>query len=109
MTAIERRRHLRVDVPSGDGVQFEVRRRIQLLDISLSGALLACDMGVPVGTVCQIRAGLSASPFTARVQVRREHPPGSTRSPQRALGAMFLSMDEVSRRSLEEFLRRASE
>ena len=109
MSTKERRRHARANVPAGEDVQFEVRHRVRLLDISLSGALLACDAGLPLGAVGQVRAALSAAPFTADLQVRRQHPAGAHRPPQPALGTMFLSMDEVSRRSLEQFLRRASE
>lgn len=109
MMTIERRRHVRVNVPAGEGVQFEVRHRVRLLDISLSGALLACDASLPLGSVGKVRAALSAAPFTAELQVRREHPVTGTRQMSPALGTMFLSMDEASRRGLEQFLRRASE
>ena len=104
----ERRRYARVDTPAGQVVRVELRHRVQLLDISLSGALLACETPLPVGVRGRLRTGLASDPFTALLQVRREH----LRSPapsQTGLGALFLSMDDISRRSLEQFLRRASE
>jgi len=105
---LERRRHARVDAPAGQFVRVELRHRVQLLDISLTGALLACQTPLPVGTRGRLRAGLASDAFTAYLQVRREHPRNAL--PQQVgLGALFLSMDDTSRRSLELFLRRASE
>jgi c-di-GMP-binding flagellar brake protein YcgR len=105
---LERRRYARVDAPAGQIVRAEVRHRVQLLDISLSGALLACETPLPVGSRGRLRAGLASEAFTAYLQVRREHM--RTALPdQTGLGALFLSMDDASRRSLEQFLRRASE
>ena len=109
MMTVERRRHVRVTVPPGEGVHVEVRHRVRLLDISLSGALIACEASVPLGSIGKVRTALSAAPFTAEVQVRREQPATGSRPASPALGTMFLSMDEISRRSLEQFLRRASE
>lgn len=105
---IERRRYARVDAPPGLMVQVGLRHSVQLLDISLSGALLACDTPLPAGARGRLRAGLAADPFTADLLVKREHPrTAATR--HTGLGALFLSMDDSSRRSLERFLRRASE
>jgi c-di-GMP-binding flagellar brake protein YcgR len=104
----ERRRTPRATVPAEEGVRFELRHRVQLLDISLTGALLACEIALPLGSTARLRAGLANGPFTAELQVRREQPPTGKHA-QVGLGAMFLSMDDSSRRSLEQFLRRASE
>jgi c-di-GMP-binding flagellar brake protein YcgR len=88
--------------------RLELRQRVQLLDISQSGALLACEGGLPVGSRGQFRAGLAAMPFSAEVSVRRQQ----VRSPakkQVSLGTQFASMDERSQQSLDQFLRRAKE
>jgi hypothetical protein len=55
-----------------------------------------------------LRSGLGATAFSADVQVRRNVAltPGI---PLQGLGATFTTMDERSRRSLEEFLRKASQ
>ena len=104
----ERRRYARVDAPAGLMVRVGLRHSVQLLDISLSGALLACDTPLPAGSRGRLRAGLASDPFTADLLVKREHP----RNPvarYTGLGALFVSMDDASRQSLERFLRRASE
>ena len=81
---------------------------IRLLDISLSGALLAGEAPLPVGTRAQLRAGVGPAPFAPEVQVQRQVDRGG-REANPALGAVFVGMDDSSRRSLEEFLRKASE
>jgi c-di-GMP-binding flagellar brake protein YcgR len=104
----ERRRSVRVDVVTNGFVRVELRRRVRLLDISLSGALMACDLRVPVGSRGHLRMGLASAPFSADLTVCREHAP-TRKLAHAGLGALFASMDENSRRSLEQFLRRASE
>ena len=105
---IERRRSPRVDVGSNDAVRLELRNRVRLLDISQSGALLAAEAGLPIGTQGHLRAGLEALPFSAEVAVRRHHvrpvPKGLV-----GLGAVFASMDDRSRASLDQFLKRGKD
>jgi c-di-GMP-binding flagellar brake protein YcgR len=103
---IERRRTPRVELLPDETVRVELRHRVQLIDISLSGALVAADAGLPIGTRGHFRAGLAATPFSAEVTVRRHQ---VRPAPRRVgLGTTFSSMDEQSRRSLEQFLRRGS-
>jgi len=104
----ERRRLPRVAVDEGLECQLEVRTKIRLVDISLSGALLASDAQLPVGTRAQLRAGVGPAPFSPEVQVKR-HVDRSKSEAQSGLGAVFTGMDDRSRKSLEEFLRKASE
>ena len=108
MDGAERRRVPRVEVEDGLECRLEVRTRIRLLDISLSGALLAGEAPLPVGTRAQLRAGVGPAPFAPEVQVQRQVNRGG-REANPALGAVFVGMDDSSRRSLEEFLRKASE
>jgi PilZ domain-containing protein len=79
-----------------------------MLDISLGGALLAAELALPVGASAELRSGIGATTFRSEVQVRRSVglPVGV---PLNGLGAMFTTMDERSRRTLEEFLRKASQ
>jgi hypothetical protein len=79
-----------------------------MLDLSLGGALLAAELALPVGASAELRSGLGASAFRSEVQVRRSVglPAGVTLN---GLGTMFTTMDERSRRSLEDFLRKASQ
>ena len=55
-----------------------------------------------------MHAGVGAAPFAPDVQVQRIVD-RQGRESKPALGAVFVGMDEKSRRSLEEFLRKASE
>jgi c-di-GMP-binding flagellar brake protein YcgR len=105
---VERRRLPRVAVEDGLECRLEARTRIRLVDISLSGVLLASEAKLPVGTKGQLRAGLGASSFAPQVQVQRLAERAGTDTTAR-LGAIFVGMDDHSRRSLEEFLRKASE
>lgn len=104
----ERRRSPRVEVLHDEVIRVELRHRVELLDISLTGALIACETKLPVGTRGQFTAGLASVPFTAQVVVGRHHPRPAPHG-QTGLGASFASMDERSRQHLEQFLRRGSE
>jgi c-di-GMP-binding flagellar brake protein YcgR len=105
--AFDRRRSVRIDVSVGEFIRLEMRDRLQVLDISLSGALVASNTALPVGARGRLVAGLAAAlPFDAEVVAKRQElrPKLSARA---AFGAAFLTMDERSRRALEQFLRRA--
>ena len=104
----ERRQAPRVALNSGIDCRLELRTRVRLIDISLSGALLAAELAVPVGVPARLRSSLGPTAFHSDVQVKRNVPlsPGI---PLKGLGATFTTMDERSRRSLEDFLRKASQ
>jgi len=104
----ERRRTPRTELREDEVVRLELRHRVQLLDISQSGALIGCETGLPIGTHGQIRAGLGNEPFHAEVAVKRHHVKSASRG-QVGLGTVFGSMDDRSRRTLELFLQRAKE
>ena len=105
---IDRRRHRRVSLQAEELVRMELRHRVRLLDISLSGALIACTEPVPVGARSRLRVGLGGDAFTTDLHIARQQP-APRKNVASGLGAMFASMDESSRRLLEQFLRRASE
>lgn len=102
---IERRRSPRIEITADEVMRLELRHRVQLLDISQSGALIACEAGLPVGTRGHFRAGLAAQPFSAEVAVKRHHVKPAPRG-QVGLGAIFGSMDDRSRHHLDLFLQR---
>jgi hypothetical protein len=104
----ERRQAPRVALDSGIECRLELRTRVRLLDISLSGTLLAAELAVPIGAPARLRSSLGPTAFHSDVQVKRNVPlsPGI---PLKGLGATFTTMDERSRRSLEDFLRKASQ
>jgi hypothetical protein len=104
---VERRRTPRAELTVNEICRLELRHRVQLLDISQSGALLGADTVVPVGSRGQFRAGLAAMPFSAEVLVKR-HQSKSAKN-RVAMGTQFSTMDDRSRQSLDQFLRRAKE
>ena len=86
-------------------IRLELRHRVQVMDISQSGALVACDTRLPVGTRAQVHWELAGLPFTAEVAVRRHHAKAAA-SGHLTIGAQFGLVDDRSRRHLNEFLRR---
>ena len=93
---------------SDEVIRVGMRHRVQLLDLSLTGALIACETKLPVGTRGQFNTGLASVPFTAAVVLSRHHPRPAPKG-QSGMGAAFEAMDERSRLHLEQFLRRGSE
>lgn len=107
---VERRRLPRVEAEPGLECSLEIKTRVRLLDISLTGALLASEAPFPVGIRAHIRAGVGNAPFAPEVQVRRLVDRATRGNGHQAgLGAVFVGMDDKSRQSLEAFLRKASE
>jgi hypothetical protein len=86
---------------------LEVRTRVRLVDISLTGTLLATELLLPIGTRAHLRSNVGASSFTPAVQVRRVADAPARGTGDR-LGTVFTTMDDRSRRSLEDFLRKAT-
>ena len=102
--SIERRRTPRVSVSEAD-CRIVTRARVRLLDVSLSGALLASDVVLPTGSLGRLNTLLGGGPFAPVVEVLRN---GSRRATDgRELGVQFQKMDDRSRRHLESFLTRA--
>lgn len=103
----ERRRSPRIELQGDEGLRLELRHRVQLLDISQSGALIGIETSLPVGTRGQLRAGLASVPFSAEIDVKRHHARGV--KGQAAVGAQFTAMDDRSRNSLDGFLKRGKD
>lgn len=103
----ERRQERRVDLDEGIECRIDLRTRVRLLDISVTGALLGADVTLPVGTTAHLRSAIAATAFSPDVQVRRLADVSGRNAPT-GLGAVFTGMDERSRRSLEDFLRKAN-
>ena len=103
----ERRRAPRAMLRPSTECRLEMRTRVRLVDISLTGALLASDAPLPIGARAHLRSAVEASSFTPAVQINRVAD-ATGQAAGRTLGAVFTAMDERSRRSLEEFLRKAS-
>jgi hypothetical protein len=107
VNGIERRQHPRLGVREGIECRLEVRPRVRLLDISASGALLATDLPLPIGSHASLRSNIANGPFSCGLEIRR-HANTTWPGQPLALGATFTGMDEQSRRSLELFLKKAS-
>jgi hypothetical protein len=102
---IERRRTPRWTVPQPVNCTLQVGARVRLVDISASGTLLAGEVTAPVGATGRLRAGVGLG-FTPAVEIRR-HATVAQR-PGRGVGARFTNMDDRSRQSLEDFLKKAN-
>jgi len=103
----ERRQGPRVAIDDLVECRLELRSRVRLLDISVSGALLGAEVRLPVGTRAHLRSAITATAFSPDIQVCR-HADAASRSSAVGLGAVFTTMDERSRRSLEDFLKKAN-
>jgi len=82
---------------------------VEVLDVSATGMLLACDCALDVGHRTQVRMVLGRDPFAAWIEVKRVAAidPASPRGSRRCLvGAAFTSLDEQSARALHAFLPR---
>jgi hypothetical protein len=104
----ERRKTPRVELRTEEICRLELRHRVQLLDISQSGALLGIEATIPAGTKGQFRAGLAALPFSAEVAIKRQTTRSGSKR-QMALGAQFAAMDERSKNNLDAFLKRGKD
>ena len=104
---MERRQSPRIEIDDLVECRLELRTRVRLMDISVSGALLGAEVRLPVGTRAHLRSAITAVAFSPDVQVRR-HIDGQSRNTAIGLGAVFTAMDERSHRSLEDFLRKAN-
>src|SRR4051794_6626 len=104
----ERRHTPRVALDGRIECRLDLRTRVRLMGISLGGALVAAEVPLPTGATAQLRSGLGAGALRADVHVRRTATLQAG-VPLKGLGAMFTGMDDRSRRSLEDFLRKASQ
>jgi hypothetical protein len=92
-------------LPEQEQVLLQLRMRVRLLDISVSGALVSADVPLPVGAPGQLRFAIAGSSYAPTVQIRRRVPAGER---DVRVGTVFTGMDEMSRRRLEDFLRKAT-
>ena len=102
----ERRRGPRVAMDARFDCRFEMRARVRLIDISATGALLVTDTMLPVETTGRLKAVLGGAQFSPSLGVRRTISAGKAGDVQ--LGTTFLEMDVDTRRSLDEFLKKAT-
>ena len=101
----ERRRTPRV--ATGGRYEFRLGRRIRIrvVDISGTGALLAADERLPVGTRGRIQVSLGCAQFEGQVEVRREQT--ATAGQSHLVGLTLSPSQPRHQDALEQFLRRA--
>src|SRR3954462_9858026 len=104
----ERRHSQRVALTSDHECRLDLRTRVRMLDLSLSGTFLAAELGLPAGASARLRSSLGPNAFRREGQNRRRTGLG-VGLPMNGVAAMFTTMDERSRRILEDFLRKASQ
>jgi c-di-GMP-binding flagellar brake protein YcgR len=102
---LDRRRSPRVTLPQDEECDLQLHTRVRLLDISATGALVESELPLPVGVRGHLRFALAGASFSPTVQVRRR---AGSAARDLNLGTVFTSMDDTSRRRLEEFLRKAT-
>jgi hypothetical protein len=80
---------------------------VQLLDLSVSGLAFSSPYGLDIGRTASVRATLGRDAFNGHIRVCWSRPRGQLSSvrPQFEIGAVFLGLDESSRRALESFLK----
>ena len=101
----ERRRTPRVATKGRYEFRLGRRIRIRVVDISGTGALLAADERLPVGTRGRIQVSLAGNQFEGQVEVRREQLASAGQS--HLVGLTLSPSQSRHQEALEHFLRRA--
>jgi hypothetical protein len=105
--SLERRRSPRVPIYPGTEVGVPMALTVRLVDISANGVLLSSPQKMLVGQRARLQLTLSGEPLNVELEVRRVSDGGNEvlgRNRYR-LGAVFVTPDEVARRSVQHFLR----
>lgn len=103
----ERRRTPRAAIGDRSWLTAPSSWPVRLLDVSLGGVAFASPCGLEVGRTLAVRATLGRGAFNGQVRICWSRPravSGAT-GPQFDVGAVFLPLDESSRRALESFLK----
>ena len=101
----ERRRTPRVATQGQYEFRLGRRIRIRVVDISGTGALLAADERLPIGTRGRIQVSLAGNQFEGQVEVRREQLASAGQS--HLVGLTLSPSQSRHQEALEHFLRRA--
>jgi hypothetical protein len=103
----ERRRSQRAAVGPRSWLAVPSTWPVQLLDLSLGGLAFSSPYGLEIGRTASVRATLGRDAFNGQIRVCWSRPRGAVSSirPPFEIGAVFLPLDESSRRALELFLK----
>ena len=100
----ERRRTPRVAVDGTPEFRLGRRLRVRVVDISATGALLAAEERLPVGTTGRLQISLGGNQFEGQLQIKREQA-GSSKG--HLLGSTVTPSQPRHQEALDAFLRRA--
>ena len=103
----ERRRSQRATLAARSWLAVPSNWPVQLVDVSMGGLAFASPYGLDIGRKVAVRATLGRDAFNGQIRVcwSRPHGAASAIRPQFEIGAVFLPLDESSRRALESFLK----
>jgi len=103
----ERRRTPRATVAGGHALQMPLSTTVQLVDISLGGALLSSPQGAEPGKRATLRTKLGGEPVQAQVEICRVSPEraGELVQGRYRVGVRFVTLSEAARRTIQRFLR----
>jgi hypothetical protein len=106
-TLPERRRAMRATVGGASWMSVPATWPIQLLDLSLGGLAFTSPHAIEVGRTAAIRATLGPEALNCQIRVRwsRQRNAAAPGTSQFEVGAVFLPLDDSSRRALETFLK----
>ena len=105
-TAPERRRSLRAQISGMSWLAMPATWPIQLQELSLGGLAFTSPFPMEIGRTASLRATLGGEALSCPIRVCWTRPrrsvPGRS---QFEIGAVFLPLDDGSRRALEVFLK----
>ena len=103
---VERRRSPRVTLPAGHALQMPLATTVQVVDISVGGALLTSPHAAVPGQTGVLNTRLGAETIRVPVEVCRVAAGRAVakRAGTYRVGARFTELDEDTRRSIQKFL-----
>jgi hypothetical protein len=99
----ERRRTIRVTPTKSPEIRWPAFSTVQLVDISTDGVLFNSPVPLTAGEKAQLRMRLGDRSFSGEIEIRREHTKSAKQSGY-PFAAVFTSVGEASRLTLDEFL-----
>jgi c-di-GMP-binding flagellar brake protein YcgR len=103
MDYVDRRKTARVTMPAGLRFERPVVMSVRLLEISMSGVLMAATQPLEVGQVAQLSARIGAQAIETSIEVRRVAA-GDVGKGAYRIGARFVSLDPSTAAMLRQFL-----
>lgn|SRR5512144_920074 len=100
---IDRRRNPRVIVSAGATSDCVMAVTVRVLDLGVRGLLMASPQPLKVGERVRMTMRLGDRPVEATVVIRRVNAAAGTKGGYE-IGAVFVSLDEATRRVVQQFL-----